>query len=637
MRSFIIIISLLFCSIHASAFQKKVAVATINGTPIESGELLYAFKKNRPKNEKIEIDSLEKYLDQYINFKLKVLEAEAQGIDTTKAFINEYEGYISQVQKPYLQNPVSEIELVREAYERTKYEVNASHILIRINNANNPQDTLKAYHKIDSIRNLAINGESFEILAKQFSVDGSSQKGGKLGWFGALAMVYPFETGAYTTEVGKVSSIVRSQFGYHIIKVEDKREAKGKVKTAHIFLTKNGRSVENGRALIQTIYDSIQSGKNWKSLCQAYSEDSGTNLSGGTLPFAGIGELPDEFLNAAFEIKNIGEVRQPLETSYGWHIIRLDGKQSIPSFESMKDQLSEQVKRSGRNQLDSDALLKKLKDENGFQQDFELLNSTIEKAAQLGMANLDLNTLGVKEIFKVGNLSVTFNQFFSNLDNANQMNKMTLWSRYKSFERDQIITFEDNQAKTKYPEYGYLLKEYKEGLMLFEIMEREIWKKSAEDSSGLVNYFNNNASDYLAKERGDFTVIETENKQLFEKIIDSVQFNWNNSIKDQLKSQLGPNDFAALKIAKRTFERSEIPNFENNWAESALIEDKYSLKIYALEKIIKAGNYRLEEVKGLVISDYQDYLNDQWVKKLRSKNKISVDKKALRQLASYEN
>lgn len=637
MRIFTILFILLLSSLFSYGFQNQQSVAKINNESISSGELLYAFKKNRQKNEKIEIDSLEKYLEQYINFKLKVLEAKKLGIDTTKNFEEEYQGYISQVQKPYMTNPVSEIELVQEAYDRMKFEVNASHILIPIANNSNPLDTLKAFQKADSIRNLAIKGASFELLAKQFSSDGSSQRGGNLGWFGAMAMVYPFESGAYTTDIGKISKIVRSQFGYHIIKVIDKRETQGKIKTSHIFLTKNGRTLDNGRQLIKTIFDSIQSGGNWKAVCQKYSEDSGTNLNGGSLPFAGVGELPDEFLNAAFEIKNVGEIRPPIETSYGWHIIKLDAVQAIPSFDQLKDKLSEQVRRSGRNQLDSESLIKKLKDENSFTQDFQLLNTTIENAAKVGLLNLDLSNLGLKEIFKIGNLSITYNKFFSNLGNANQMNLAALWSRYKSFERDQILAYEEGLAKTKYPEYGYLLNEYKEGLLLFEIMEKKVWSKSVADSLGLAEYFMENRANYPASERGDFTLIETQNSGLFQKIIDSLQLNWQEDLKAQLKSQLKPEEFAALKIAKRTFEKIEMANFAGNWLEKTFITDQSSLKIFALEKIIKSGFYRLEEVKGQVISDYQNALEKEWVKKLRSENKISIDKKALKQLASNEN
>lgn len=637
MRSLLLLFFTLFSVSQIFAFQKSEAVATINDRPVSKGELLYAYKKNRPKNEKIQVDSLEKYLEQYINFKLKVQQAEKLGIDTTKAFKEEFEGYISQVQKPYLQNPISELDLVQEAYDRMKYEINASHILIRIDNANSPADTLLAYQKIDSVRNLALNGDPFEELAKKYSSDGSSRNGGNLGWFSSMAMVYPFESGAYNTPKGGISNIVRSQFGYHIIKVNDKRESRGKVKTSHIFLSKNGKSLESGRQLIKTIYDSIQNGGDWRQLCIKYSEDTQTKLNSGALPFAGTGELPDEFLNGAYSIAQPGIIREPLETSYGWHIIRLDAKQELPSFASLKDEISEKIRRSGRNQLDSEALVKKLKAENGFEQDLKLLETTIESASNVGLANIDLSKIGSQTIFKIGNRTITYEAYFASLGNANQLNSTALWSRYKTFEREEIMAYEDSQLTTKYPEFGYLLNEYKEGLMLFEIMEKEIWNKASQDSIGLAQFFAANIKNFPAPERGDFLVIESSNPALYHKILDSLQVNWDADVENQLKSKLDAKALSALKIAKRTFERHELPNFDQNWKEKEVQGDPSNLKIYSLQQIIEAGYYRLEEVKGLVISNYQDHLEQEWVKRLRAQNRVKIDHKILKQLASDEN
>ncbi len=637
MRSFLLLFFTLFSVSQTFAFQKSEAVATINDRPVSKGELLYAYKKNRPKNEKIQVDSLEKYLEQYINFKLKVLEAQKLGIDTTKAFKEEFEGYIAQVQKPYLQNPISELDLVQEAYDRMKYEINASHILIRINNANSPADTLRAYQKIDSVRKLALNGEAFEELAKKYSSDGSSRNGGNLGWFSSMAMVYPFESGAYNTPKGGISNIVRSQFGYHIIKVNDKRESRGKVKTSHIFLTKNGRTLENGKQLIQSIYDSIQNGGDWRQLCIKYSEDTQTKLNSGALPFAGTGELPDEFLNGAYSIAQPGIIRAPLETSYGWHIIRLDAKQELPSLASLKDEISEKIRRSGRNQLDSETLVKKLKSENGFEQDLKLLETTIESASNIGLVNLDLSKIGSQMIFKIGNRTITYEAYFASLGNANQLNSTALWSRYKTFEKEEIMAYEESQLTTKYPEFGYLLNEYKEGLMLFEIMEQEIWNKASEDSIGLAQFFEANIKHFPAPERGDFLVIESSNPGLYYKILDSLQVNWDADIESQLKSKLDVKELSALKIAKRTFERHELPNFDQKWRAKEVQGDPSNLKIYSLQLIIEAGYYRLEEVKGLVISNYQDHLEQEWVKRLRAQNRVKIDHRIVKQLASDEN
>ena len=635
MRFFLLIIVGILNLCSAMAFQQP-PVASINGKAISQGEFLYAFNKNRSQNEPLNYDSLVNYLDQYINFKLKVLAAEELGIDQNPTFINEYQNYISQVQKPYMQNPVSEEALVKEAYERLKYEINASHILIRIQNESNPMDSLPAYEKINNIRNEIINGADFAEMAKIHSQDGSAKDGGSLGWFTALAMVYPFENGAYKTAVGQVSEIIRSQFGYHIIKVNDKRKAKGKIKTSHIFLTKNGRSVESGNALIQTIYDSLNNGGQWKALVQQYTDDSQTKLNGGSLPFVGTGQLPDEFLNVAYSLQQPGEISKPVEASYGWHIIRLDAKEEIPPLESLRDELADKIRRSGRNQLSPDDLVAKLKKENGFEQDFPLLQNTIAQIASVGLPNLDLNSLSEKTILRIGNKELPYSLFFQSLGNANQITPTTLWNRYKLFEREQIILHEDEQATTRYPEYGYLMQEYKEGLMLFEIMERKIWNRAAEDSIGLQAFYESNQAKYSAPERAVIWVIESESEASLRATKDNISWKVAEDFEDQLESRLAPEVYGTLKIAKRIFERDDLPNFEPYWQANAMVDRPSEKRLYVVQEIIPRGFYRLEEIQGVVMSDYQNWLEEEWLKALRIKNQIVVNKNVLKQIASDE-
>ncbi|WP_323757946.1 peptidylprolyl isomerase [Roseivirga sp.] len=636
MRFLVLLIFCFYSFAPVSAFQSNTNVAQINGTPISKAEFLYAFHKNQKADTPIIYDSLEKYLNQYIDFKLKVLAAKKAGIDVSEAFQEEYNGYIAQIQKPYLQNPVSEESLILEVYNRLKYEVNASHILIRIANESNPMDTLAAYEKTDSLRSLAVNGADFWLLAKNNSQDGSAKDGGSLGWFTAMSMVYPFENGAYETPVDGISKIIRSQFGYHIIKVNDKRQAKGRIKTSHIFLTKNDRSRESGNQLIKTIYDSIQNGGDWKALCKQYTEDSQTQLNGGSLPFAGTGQLPEEFLNVAYSIETPGDIATPLEASYGWHIIRLDAIEQMPSLEELRSKISENIRRSGRNQLSPEVLVNKLKHENGFEQDLPRLQNTIAQIAAVGLPNIDLASLSTQTIFKIGEKEVPFSDFFNSLGNANQITLTSLWNRYILFEREEIIQYEDSLAAQKYPEYGFLLDEYKEGLMLFEIMEKEVWNKAAEDSIGLNSFFKSNKKNYVAPERASVWVIESVDSESLEKVSSNFTWNQNMSLEKTLKAQLDPQVFSALKIAKRTYQRDDLPNFAHNWKEQILFSQPAENRIYAIEEIIPEGLYRLEEIKGLVMADYQDWLEKDWVKSLRKANKIDIDTKILRQIASDE-
>lgn len=637
MRSVFITILFGLQAISSLAFQKADnIVASINKEPILADEFMYAFNKNRKSEGVIHYDSLEKYLNQYIDFKLKVLLAKKRGIDTTQAFVQEYKGYISQVQKPYLQNSTTEESLIKEAYERLKEEIHAAHILIKINNDANPEDTLKAYQKIDSLRQLAISGSPFDQLAKENSSDGSARNGGDLGWFTSMAMVYPFENGAYKTEVGGISEIVRSQFGYHIIKVFAKRPTKGKVKTSHIFLTKNGRSIESGNQLMQAIYDSLHNGGNWKELVKKYSEDSRTKLNSGGLPLAGTGELPEEYLNIAYNLEKPGDVSKPTETSYGWHIVKLDQKQEMPSFEDLKPSISERIRRSGRNQLDMDEVVKKLKVESQFQQDFAKLKKIVSDIEQMGLPNVESPALAKEEIFRIGSKSVSYEGYFKDLGNANQLNATALWNRYKTFEREQLLAYAEELAPKKYPEYGFLLNEYKEGLMFFAVMETEVWNKGAADEAGQENFFEANKSKYQAPERAEVWVIECNNSALLTSILENSEWAQQQPFLEAVVDKLPDKERKELKIAKRTFVQDDLPNFAQNWRQTQLFGNPSEGRIYAMEKILAAGTYDLDEIRGMVISDYQDYLDKEWIKSLRKQNKIFINKKVLKQLASDE-
>jgi len=256
----------LISAFHVLGFQSEgLTIAKIDNHLISASEFLYAFKKNRSESETLHIDSLKAYLDNYINFKLKVLEAKALGYDTIENFRVELQGYLSQIRKPYLQNPEAEEKLIAETHRRMLIEIDASHLLIKVEPNASPQDTLKAYNFLDSLRNTIDSKEIFEALAKRYSQDGSAPNGGSLGWFSAMDMVGPFENAAYQTRVNQVSEITKTQFGYHILFINRIRPSRGKLKTAHIFFSNQGRSLESAYKLAQSVYDSLKNGADWNT------------------------------------------------------------------------------------------------------------------------------------------------------------------------------------------------------------------------------------------------------------------------------------------------------------------------------------------------------------------------------------
>lgn len=623
---------LLVNAVSLPAFQKKTEVARIDNTPILADEFLYAFKKNRDPKIGVTKDSLLAYLDRFINFKLKVLEARRLGTDTTTAFRQEYESYAGQVSKPYLDNLNKEEALIQEAYERSKTEVRASHILIRKPKNATPKDTLAAYQKIDSLRKLAESGIDFALLANKNSSDGSSQKGGDLGWFSAFSMIYPFETAAYTHQVGTISPVIKTQFGYHIVKVTGQRPARGKVRTSHIFISRAKHSEVEGKKLISQVYDSLRNGGSWNAICKAFSEDQRSKTKNGALPLAGLGQLPEEYLEHAFKISTIGSYSPPAETPFGWHIIRLDGKQGIPELEEVKVEFGDRVKRSGRLQSGTDEVLKKLKQENGFKLSGNTLSTVVERLKENEGSLDSLKGLRSEDLFEIGNRVISVEDFADYLREKKSGTTKDYLGAYSQFEQEAVFTYEDSLALIKYPEYRLLLQEYEEGLLLFDIMEDKIWNKALEDSIGLRAYFETHKTSYPAPERAVTYVISGRSNtgtKLLTKVKEILEGIQELQAPDSLlKATLPPADDSLLKIVKRTLTQEDLPIFASGeLTENEPVLNKSRGELYLIQEVIPAGVYRLDEIKGRVTADYQDYLDREWIKRLRKQSKVKVYKK----------
>lgn len=610
-------------------------VATVDGLEINSEEFLYAFNKNRSDGSPLVLDSLETYLKQFINFKLKVRAARKMGLDTTQQFKEELEGYIAQIKKPYLENPQAEENLLKETYKRMQNDLNASHILVKVSPNAAPADTLEAYNFLDSLRKTIGSKFEFEEMAKRYSEDGSAQNGGNLGWFTALQMVAPFEDEAYKTPVGKVSKVVRSNFGYHLIYTNDRRLNRGKVKTSHIFFTlQRGKEAALQRA--QMVYDSLQSGASWDLMARKYSDDQGTKLNGGQLPWAGLKQLPDEYLNIAYSIEEIGSYTKPKETPFGWHIVKLNDVQPLEPYEIKKSEIAATLKQMGRNTLEEDKLISKLKKENHFSQNRDSLDNILERASLFTKSDILESPLKQSELFQHGQKKVRVKEFLEVLPAMKiQYSKEQLSEMYQRFEKQFIIAFEDSIAPQKYPEYRLLMQEYEEGLLLFEVMQIKVWDKAVQDSVGLKNYYEVHQNQYQIGERINALVISSNKQELLEELKkinfpkDSVDF-----AEEIISKHLEKGKMAELKIAKRVLLASEFSNFESvknqvgQWVESNNT-DAICLNLAYLPPGVQA----FEEIKGIVMSDYQEELDKVWVDQLRSSAKIKINKRELKAIS----
>ena len=345
MRKISFLLLCLFAVVSLSAQQSRDVLLTIDGKPVYADEFERVFSKNLSIIEEEQQQDVDEYLDLFIDYKLKVIEAEDLQLDTLPTFTGEYNIYKKQLARKYInQSEVSE-KLVEEAYKRMQQEVNASHILFNLKPDASPEDTLEVYNKALEVRKEILNSDkNFAQLARKYSDDPSArQNGGDLGWFGVFNMVYPFETGAYETEIGDISMPVRSKFGYHLIKVNDKRENEGEVTIAHIMI-EDKNNEEEAKERIEDLYKKLQEGAAFEDLAKQFSDDRNSARREGKLDRFGSGKLNSEvFEKKAFSLTKAGQVTEPFETQYGWHIIKLIDRFPIPSFNEMRGELEKKV------------------------------------------------------------------------------------------------------------------------------------------------------------------------------------------------------------------------------------------------------------------------------------------------------
>lgn len=457
----------------------------INNDEITVSEFKKVFEKNLNLLEDEKEKSIENNLNLYVNFKLKVQQAYQLHLDTLKSYKREIETYQNQLTAPYLQDKKFLEKLIREAYHRTKYEINASHILVKIIENASPADTLKAFKKITAARNRILKGESFEKVAVEVSEDPSVKSNkGNLGYFGAFKMLYDFENKAFKTKVGEISQPLKTRFGYHIIKVNDKRLSQGEVQTAHILITDTS-SV--GKKRIDSVYQLLKKGENFKELVKKYSNDISTKRRGGSLPRFGAGRMVKPFEDAAFGIEKEGDFSKPFKTSFGWHIVKLIKKFPVLEFDEMKDEISDRIKRTGRAKLSDQAVINKLKSTYKVlvnQNAKKILNNKNIRSLPTDSLQLVLLTINEKNI----NQKI----FVDYLQNRRHRPVSQLFEMFKN---EQIILyFKENLVNTE-PEFASTLKEYKDGLLLFELMKRKVWDKSI-DSIALKDFYNQRAQQY---------------------------------------------------------------------------------------------------------------------------------------------
>ena len=631
----------LSCSLFAQATDP--VLMTINGKPVLKSEFEYIYNKNNSNNS-LDKKTLDEYVDLFINFKLKVEEAQAQGIDTTSSFVNELSGYRSQLTKPYLTDQKVDEQLLVEAYNRMKEDIDVSHILIRIPQNATPADTLKAWNEINEIAK-RVQKEDFGKVAKDVSQDQSAEQNyGHIGWISAFRTVYPFETMAYNTPVGAISKPVRTAFGYHILKVHNRRNSLGEILVSHIMMfTSQDDSVANDKAKfrIDSIYNRILAGDDFGTLAKNHSMDKGSSVKNGELPWFGTGRMVPDFENAAFALNNIGDISKPIQSPYGWHIIKLLDKKGLDSFENTKADIERKVKRDERANFGQKAFLAKLRNEYNVKTVKQSLNDFISLAKNSAINDSVFSLEASKlngTLLSFADKTYTQKDFlqYLNISNSNEksITPELIEEKFNAFADAKLIAYEDSQLEKKYDDFRFLMQEYHDGILLFEVSNKEVWDKASKDTEGLDKFFRNHKSDYTwDKPHYKGRVIYCKDKSTFKAAKRIVAKSDKDSIDKYLTTRLN-DSIKYVKIDKGLYVQGENKAI-----------DKYAFKtkdaytpgtdypyVFVSGKMLKKIPEDYTDVRGLVTADYQEFLEKEWIKALRAKFPVTINKDILKQV-----
>jgi len=632
-------------SFNCFAQNKAEVIAKIGDYQLTKEEFETNYKKNNTSilDEK-DKKSPSEYLDLYIRFKLKVLEAEKLGYDTAKSFIDELNGYRKELIKPYMTDVSYNDEMLRTEYYRINHERKASHLLIRVSPDASPADTLTGWNKINNLRKQILEGADFNEMAAKYSEDPSAaQNKGLLGYFSAFQMVFPFEDMTYRTPVGQVSEIARTQFGYHLIKVHDERITPGEIKVAHIMKMFPQQATEETIARLKLIADSIwvkaTSGADFAELSKTLSDDKQSAAAGGEMNWFTPTNMVPAFADAAFALKNDGDISSVIRTPYGWHIIKRIGLRTPKSFEEMKPELETKIKQNPAISKHSDEVFDrelraeyKLQiNESNFGKIVDLAVDTI-KRKNLLMAVAPINGDG---LFNFANQNFTIKDFVDYLSGQNFSSdqkdpKPALKESLNKFINLKLLEYEDSRLEEKHPDFARIYREYHDGILLFNISKDKIWDVASNDSIRLQNYFDQTTKKYFWPDRFKGWIIESkdsETRTRVETLLDK-----ENISKQELFDVFNSNNENKIQITDVAVVKGENPVVDYFIWSGSKPDGLEETTTFVHGKIIQNEQKALKDAWGIYSSDFQEQIEKDWITSLEKKYPVVIYKKVLKKI-----
>lgn len=663
----VLVLAVLIQNAAAAQTEDNRVLLSVGGEEVTVSEFLNVYQKNNVETDLADKKSMKEYLGLYINFRLKVKEARDLGMDTLAAFVEELSGYRKQLAEPYFNDQEVTDELLHEAYDRLMYDIRASHILIKVDENALPEDTMRAYNRILSIRNKIMGGADFASVAAEVSDDPSAHdraasgqaparkgNGGDLGYFTVFDMVYPFETGAYNTPMGEVSMPVRTSYGYHIIKVTDKRDALGKATVAHLYLAlpKNATAEDSARRKqeINSLYDRIMNGESFEDLVKQYSDDRGSKEKGGVLPRFGSNRMVPEFIVAVSEIKDSAGISKPVLTSFGWHILKLLERKRPGDYKVEALELKRRMTKDIRANKSRETVINRIKSENGFKEYPENLKALLDAidtsfmAAEWSAEKVsDMN----KKIFQLGKTRYTQHDFGVYLEDKQKRRgggalETFFFDQYHDYVNNTCIALEDSQLEEKYPEFRMLMNEYRDGILLFNLTDDKVWSKAVKDTTGLEKFYQDHSSDYMWGKRVEADLVILNDPAKLKEVRQSIT---RALARNMTYQEAGLDTLDYLYISNGLYSRgdnsfidgaewkkgqSEAENLtDHNGLYDGKKYDSNSLIFAVIHDIREPEPKSLDEARGIITSDYQGFLEEEWVRTLKETYPVNVDEEIL--------
>lgn len=635
-----------------SGFAQAQSLFTYGPNSVSKDDFLRVYKKNSI-NKKADMSdtALKSYLDLYALFRMKVAEADRQKLDTVPAIEKELDNYRKQLAKNYLTDDQVINKLIREAYDRMKENVRVAHILISCTPG---ADTTAPYRKIDSIYHLVDSKKAeFDAMAKEFSDDkGSKDAGGDIGYFTALQTVYQFENAAFATPVGKISKPFRTQFGYHIIKVIDKRADRGQVKVAQILVqvskAKGEASDIASKKRADSVVAMLKAGKPFAEMVKKYSDDQYTINDTGVMKPFGSGKMVPAFENAAFGLKKPGDISEPIKTDYGYHIIKLLAKIPLAPYDTLYPTIKHKVENDSRAQSAKDYFFNKIKEKNGFKEYADNVKEVSEKLINIPDTGANAKVVKqsdyaamTKPVFTFAGKNYLQNDFTKYVETLtrgkiNGPKNAVVKDAYTMYVNNVVNDFEEHRLVEENPEFKVLMEEYRDGIMLFELMDRNVWSKAAKDTPGLKVFYETHKGKYMWESGFEGSVYKFKNKAAFDSGMAMIK----NKIADEqiakdMNTQSNP-DRVTIQRGRYEFSRYKDATLSDLSASKVKVINPvgnatgpYTV-VVAREVFATPSQKTLEEARGYVVAEYQDFLEKQWNEKMRHEYPLKVNDKVFK-------